>query len=85
MRKAVNRMITGELKNKINSLWEIFWTGGITNPLDVVEQMKYLMFTHNLNETYNLRARKSTILSLPYERMFGAEIQKGLEELEGMV
>ncbi len=35
-------MITGELKNKINSLWEIFWTGGITNPLDVVEQMTYL-------------------------------------------
>ena len=30
-------MMTGELKNKINSLWEIFWTGGITNPLDVVE------------------------------------------------
>ena len=32
-------MLTGELKNRINSLWEIFWTGGITNPLDVVEQM----------------------------------------------
>lgn len=34
-------MITGELKNRINSLWEIFWTGGITNPLDVVAQMTY--------------------------------------------
>ena len=34
-------MITGELKSKINSLWEIFWTGGITNPLDVVERMTY--------------------------------------------
>ena len=29
-------MITGELKNKIDRLWETFWTGGITNPLDVV-------------------------------------------------
>ena len=37
-------MITGELKNKIDSLWEIFWTGGLTNPLDVIEQMTYLMF-----------------------------------------
>ena len=36
-------MITGELKSKINSLWEIFWTGGITNPLDVVEQMTYIL------------------------------------------
>ena len=39
-------MITGELKNRIDSLWEIFWTGGLTNPLDVIEQMTYLMFIH---------------------------------------
>ena len=37
--KERTAMITGELKNKINALWEIFWTGGITNPLDVVEQI----------------------------------------------
>ena len=30
-------MITGDLKNKIDNLWEVFWTGGLTNPLDVVE------------------------------------------------
>lgn len=30
-------MVTGELRNKIDSLWEIFWTGGLTNPLDVIE------------------------------------------------
>lgn len=34
-------MITGELKNKVDALWNIFWTGGITNPLDAVEQMTY--------------------------------------------
>ena len=34
--------MTGELGNKIDSLWEIFWNGGITNPLDVVEQMAWL-------------------------------------------
>ena len=33
--------MTGELGNKIDSLWEIFWNGGITNPLDVVEQMTF--------------------------------------------
>ena len=46
----------GELGNKIDSLWEIFWTGGITNPLDVVEQMTYLMFIKDLDDTDNLRA-----------------------------
>lgn len=30
-------MITGELKNKVDKIWEIFWTGGITNPLEVIE------------------------------------------------
>ena len=35
-------MITGELKNRIDRLWEMFWTGGITNPLDVIEQITYL-------------------------------------------
>ena len=34
-------MITGELKNKIDQLWTTFWTGGLTNPLDVIEQMTY--------------------------------------------
>ena len=31
-------MITGELKNKVDKIWEVFWTGGITNPLEVIEQ-----------------------------------------------
>ena len=38
-----------ELHRKIDRLWEIFWTGGITNPLDVVEQMTYLMFIKDLD------------------------------------
>ena len=50
-------MLTGELKNKIDSLWEMFWTGGITNPLDVVEQMTYLMFIHDLDETDAKKAK----------------------------
>lgn len=41
-RREEKYVITGELKNKIDSLWEIFWTGGLTNPLDVIEQMTYL-------------------------------------------
>ena len=57
-------MITGELKNRIDSLWEIFWTGGLTNPLDVIEQMTYLMFIHDLDATDNTRAMESTMLGI---------------------
>lgn len=41
-------MLTGELKNKVDKIWESFWTGGITNPLDVIEQFTYLMFIKQL-------------------------------------
>ena len=76
-------MITGELKNKIDSLWEIFWTGGITNPLDVVEQMTYLMFIHDLDDADNLRAKESAMLGLPYTSMFAGEVQIGERTIDG--
>ena len=63
-------MLTGELKNKIDAIWEMFWTGGITNPLDVVEQMTYLMFIHDLDETDAKKAKSSMMLEIPYTSMF---------------
>ncbi|CZR95034.1 hypothetical protein CDFC105_34151 [Clostridioides difficile] len=34
-------MITGELRSKVDKIWETFWTGGLTNPLEVIEQFTY--------------------------------------------
>ena len=76
-------MITGELKNKINNLWEIFWTGGITNPLDVVEQMTYLMFIYDLDETDNLRSREAAMLGLDHQSLFTGEVQIGGRTVPG--
>ena len=70
-------MITGELKNKIDSIWEIFWTGGLTNPLDVIEQMTYMMFIHDLDDSDNLRAKEAAMLGLPYQSIFAEEVQIG--------
>lgn len=42
-------MITGELKSRIDSLWTDFWTGGITNPLTVIEQITFLMYSRMLD------------------------------------
>ena len=52
-------MITGELKNRIDRLWEMFWTGGITNPLDVIEQITYLMFVRDLDSLDSIRQKES--------------------------
>ena len=76
-------MITGELKNKIDSLWEIFWTGGITNPLDVVEQMTYLMFIRDLDDTDTLRAKEAAMLGLPYQSIFADEVRIGDRTIDG--
>ncbi len=76
-------MITGELKNKIDGLWEIFWTGGLTNPLEVIEQMTYLMFIHDLDTTDTLRSKESAMLGLPYESIFANEVQIGNQTVDG--
>ena len=43
-------MITGELRNKIDGIWDIFWSSGMTNPLTVIEQITYLMFIKILDD-----------------------------------
>ena len=52
-------MITGELKNKIDGLWDIFAAGGLVNPLDVIEQITYLMFIHDLDDSDNVKAKEA--------------------------
>ena len=76
-------MVTGELKNKIDRLWETFWTGGITNPLDVVEQMTYLMFIHDLDAADNQRTRESAMLGLPHKSIFAGDIAIGERSIPG--
>ncbi len=76
-------MITGELKNKIDSLWDIFAAGGLVNPLEVIEQITYLMFIHDLDDSDNRRMKESVMLGLPYESLFKEEIQIGSQTVDG--
>ena len=76
-------MITGELKNKIDSLWDIFAAGGLVNPLDVIEQITYLMFIRDLDDSDNLREKESAMLGLPYESIFSGEVTVGERTIEG--
>lgn len=76
-------MVTGELKNKIDSLWEIFWTGGLTNPLDVIEQMTYLMFIRDLDDSDNTRAKEAVMLGVPFKSIFSGEVQVGERTIDG--
>ena len=76
-------MITGELKNKIDALWDIFAAGGLVNPLEVIEQITYLMFIHDLDEADNRRAKESAMLGLPFKSLFSEEIKIGERVIDG--
>lgn len=75
--------MNNELRSKIDGLWEIFWTGGITNPLEVVEQMTYLMFIRDLDDADTLRAKEASMLGLSYLSIFAGEVQIGDHKVKG--
>ena len=60
-------MITGELKSKIDAVWNDFWSGGISNPLEVMEQLTYLLFIKGLDERQTLAERKAHRTGKPVE------------------
>lgn len=63
-------MITGELRNKVDKLWESFWTGGITNPLSVIEQFTYLLYIKSLDDREKQKEKDAELLGLPHEGIF---------------
>lgn len=60
-------MVTGELKSQIDKVWVAFWTGGLSNPLTVIEQMTYLLFIRRLDELHIQREKKASLLKQPIE------------------
>lgn len=58
-------MITGDLKSKVDKIWDTFWTGGISNPLTVIEQFTYLLFMRRLDEQQQLAEKKANMAGIP--------------------
>jgi hypothetical protein len=61
-------MLTGELRSQIDAIWNSFWTGGISNPLEVMEQITYLLFLRRLDDLHTLEENKSVRLGTPMAR-----------------
>jgi type I restriction enzyme M protein len=61
-------MLTGELRSQINAIWDAFWSGGISNPLEVMEQITYLLFLRRLDDLHTLEENKANRLKRPMER-----------------
>src|SRR5437879_1226993 len=61
-------MLTGEIRSQIDRIWDAFWSGGISNPLEVIEQITYQLFLRRLDDLHTLEENKSARLKLPIER-----------------
>ncbi len=61
-------MITGEIRSKVDKLWEAFWSGGISNPLTVIEQVSYLLFIKRLDDIHIVKEKKANRLGIEIEK-----------------
>ena len=70
-------MITGELRSKVDRIWDTMWSGGISNPLSVIEQLTYLLFIKRLDELHTLKEAKAARTKKPIEEpVFTADQDK---------
>lgn len=69
-------MITGELRSKVDKIWETFWTGGLSNPLEVIEQFTYLLFIKGLDDIETRKEAEATLLGVTFDRTFSDEQQQ---------
>lgn len=60
-------MLTGKIKNQIDQVWTMFWTGGVSNPISVIEQISYLLFIRRLDEIQRTAERKAQATGQPLE------------------
>src|SRR5439155_17079468 len=61
-------MLTGDIRSQIDRVWDTFWSGGIANPLEVIEQITYLLFIRRLDDLHTLEENKANRLKKPIER-----------------
>ncbi|WP_350333156.1 type I restriction-modification system subunit M [Coralliovum pocilloporae] len=61
-------MITGDLKNKVDQLWNAFWSGGVSNPLSVIEQITYLLFAKRIDDIHTNRENRANLLGEPIDK-----------------
>ena len=71
-------MITGELKSKVDRIWDTMWSGGISNPLSVIEQLTYLLFIKRLDELHTLKENKAARTNTPIEEPVFTQAQDAL-------
>lgn len=72
-------MLSADIKSKIDKLWNNFWSGGISNPLTVIEQISYLLFIKRLDDIDNANEKRANRMGKPFKSLF-MELNEKLKE-----
>jgi type I restriction enzyme M protein len=71
-------LITGQLRSDVDRIWNAFWSGGVSNPLSVIEQITYLLFARRLDEIHTAREKQANLLKKPIEQPIFSKQQQHL-------
>mgnify|MGYP003629430902 CR=1 FL=1 len=71
-------MLTGKIRNQVDQVWTMFWTGGVANPISVIEQISYLLFIRRLDELQKTAERRSQATGLPINNPTFSEDEQAL-------
>lgn len=79
-------MLTGEIRNKVDAIWKEIWSGGMSNPLEVIEQLTYLLFIRRLDEAHTLAENRANATRKPIQNPIFTPEQQHLrwKNLKGM-
>ena len=77
-------MLTGELRGRIDAIWNAFWSGGIANPIEVIEQITYLLFLRRLDDLQLLAENKANRLNKPIEQRIFPKGKDGIGKGGGL-
>ena len=66
-------MLTGAIRTQIDQIWDAFWSGGVSNPLSVIEQLTLLLFIKRLDELHTREKSKAETLGIEIERQIYPE------------
>ena len=71
-------LITGALKSQVDRVWDAFWSGGISNPLSVIEQITYLLFARRLDELHTAKEAQANLLGTAIDKPIFSKSQQHL-------
>lgn len=82
--RGATQVVTGELKSQVDKVWNAFWSGGIANPMEIIEQITYLLFIKRLDELHTLAENKANMQDKEWQYVTSDHVQRAARILQAI-